>query len=361
MSSPASSQIRLLRHASTKFGPPHLDLLRRVIGTTDINGKGTVHPVERQADPFIFLDEGCLPPGMKPPFGAHPHTGLVANTIPLNTKFEGNLWDNQNGEYGPLRAGGIFQVCSGSGIVHDEGRDVPGSVPVTDEDQWLLQLWFNPGIGGEYQRELNRAEYRIVDQDGVPELVLNDLLKVRVLLGEFGGKRASAETWDAQLLLLDCEFIGGKPTDSEPVAAKVELPSHFTSAWVYNLKGNSQRGTGGAVRVVDRVVADSEDNAVELGEQEIAIRDVDGQAPLADLFEASPALSNIIEISATSAESARPRFFIGAGKPFGLPWYKLLGHDGALVGPSEDYVRMKMSEYQAAPDAFGLAEAAPVA
>ena len=77
-------------------------MLRRVIGTIDMDGIRTKHPIERQEDPFVFLDEGFLSPNIKPPFGAHPHTGLVANTIPFNACFTCNLWDNisdLNGEW----------------------------------------------------------------------------------------------------------------------------------------------------------------------------------------------------------------------------------------------------------------------
>ena len=48
-------------------------MIRRVMGTTDIDGKGTVHPVERQVDPFFIMDEADLPPGLKPPFGCKSH------------------------------------------------------------------------------------------------------------------------------------------------------------------------------------------------------------------------------------------------------------------------------------------------
>jgi len=47
------------------------------------------------------------------------------------------------------------------------------------------------------------------------------------------------------------------------------------------------------------------------------------------------------------------RFIIGAGKPFGLPWVKLLGNDGALLGPNEEFVRNKMKEFESNKKYFG--------
>ena len=96
--------ITFKKFSSTRFGPPKEDWLRRVIGTLDIDGNGTKHPVERQTDPFIFLDEATLPQGIKPPFGKHPHTGLFACTIQLSKIFHSMLWDNQRGIMGHFSA-----------------------------------------------------------------------------------------------------------------------------------------------------------------------------------------------------------------------------------------------------------------
>jgi hypothetical protein len=40
------------------------------------------------------------------------------------------------------------------------------------------------------------------------------------------------------------------------------------------------------------------------------------------------------------------KFMIGGGRPFGERVYKMLGHDGALFGISEEHVRETMLRYE---------------
>jgi len=93
---------------SVIFGPknpPKGLVLRRIIGSLDIDGKGTQHELA-ELSPWILVDESMMVPGTSLPFGRHPHTGLCANTCPIN--MNSMLWDNQNGIYGPLRNKGLF-------------------------------------------------------------------------------------------------------------------------------------------------------------------------------------------------------------------------------------------------------------
>ena len=61
-----------------------------------------------------------------------------------------------------------------------------------------------------------------------------------------------------------------------------------------------------------------------------------------------------ILLNSLSSRTIGARFVIGAVKPLGLPWYKLLGNDGALIAPNEKNVRDKMKEYEANKDRFGI-------
>ena len=359
MSSSGLGDLRLVRYATTRSGPPHIDMLRRAIGTTDIDGKGTKHPVERQADPFVILDEAVLPPNTKPPFGAHPHAGLVAVTIPFNPSFAGLLWDNiseLNGEkeYGPLWSNGLFQIKAGRGVVHDEGRDVdkevilsrvPQSVIDRDVEKnvgiHLLQLWFNPGIGGSahnmVDHELEPAEKVLLDSSEIPEVMIKSIndesaIRARVLMGEFDGKKSPAKTWDADLLLLDCT-VDGKASGE----FKITFPDRYSTLWVYNLKTS-----GGKIKINDNAVINNEYVGLEIDEQELAIREWGKQ---------EVCIEN--DNSITVESDTNRRFIIGAGKPIGLPWVKLLGNDGALLGPSEEFVRNKMKEFESNKKYFG--------
>ena len=310
MSSPAT---RVVVHSSTRFGPPGTDFLRRVIGTQDIRGKGTLHSLEREVDPFIFLDEAELPPGKKPPFGRHPHTGLVACTIPFSKAFASMLWDNHRGVYGPLYSGGLFQISAGKGVLHDEGADVDPELlrerfgdalleAEKDSPMHAVQLWFNPGIG--QGREEAPSEALILDPAEIPQVSgVEGCIDARVLLGEFGGARSPAKLWSVELVLLECRMAAG---------SAATLPLTFPTAWVYVLKDSP-----GGLRV-----ASGDGEAADCGVQQIAV--AAGETPG----------SSELALKLTT-EGDAVHFLLGAGKPLGLPWCKLLGHDGALIGPSE--------------------------
>jgi hypothetical protein len=110
-------------------------------------------------------DEARIPAGAHLPFGDHPHTCLVANTVLLT--HHSMFWDNlhsadRNKVYGPCWAGGLFQIHAGRGVVHGEGDKVPESLmaahPERKVDETLthmhaMQVWFNPGMHLEQVRQ----------------------------------------------------------------------------------------------------------------------------------------------------------------------------------------------------------------
>jgi len=431
--SPSSYQRCLNVYPSIRIGPPKVDMIRRVMGTTDIDGKGTNHPVERQVDPFFIMDEADLPFGLEPPFGSHPHTGLVACTYQLNEKFGGMLWDNhystgkersrkeiEKEYYGPLWGHGLLEIFSGKGIVHDEGQAIsPNSVAAkewkrrfgealhddgettsaassssssektkqqlcsfkrknntktnntTKVNQWLLQFWFNPGIGGTFQRELDPAQVVLANPEQIP-VIQKDNVTIRVILGEYQGKKSPGQTWDADLVFLDCTIM---PSDvNQETSTVITLPDHYTTAWIFNVKPNEDDNTGSSISIKDywqageykgNKIHENEDNElleneVTLKTQELAIREqIDGDGDGGSKKENIPVVAKQgtnklkIDLQPSSSGALGARFVIGAGKPFGLPWFKLLGNDGALIGPNEEYVRTKMQEFEANKDDFG--------
>src|SRR3990167_5694068 len=105
---------------ATHFSSNTTMQMLRIIGSVDMHGKGTEHPLAA-VDPFIFLDEVCIDGEMPTSFRQHPHTGLVAITYLL----EGTVhaWDNLHGITPDFnRVGGVYWVQACAGIVH---REVP--------------------------------------------------------------------------------------------------------------------------------------------------------------------------------------------------------------------------------------------
>ena len=92
----------------------------RLIGTVDMNGKGTEHPLA-EVDPFILLDTATVNKNGMPPFGAHPHRGHSVVTVVTKGKI--SSWDSFKPSKDYLEimtAPASYWVDAGSGVFHDE-------------------------------------------------------------------------------------------------------------------------------------------------------------------------------------------------------------------------------------------------
>jgi len=316
--------------STTRFGPKQAGInLLRVVGTTDCDGNGTKHSItEKMADPWLFVDETVVPYHYAPPFDTHPHCGLVANTVVKNTA--SMFWDNVNckteeEQYGPCWPGGLFQIFSGKGVFHDEGRPCPeeiqrqhpekrDAVPPPSQTR-SLQAWFNPGV---HKPEVMKAsvETNIVDPSKVPVHTEESGFTARVLLGSYSEQFSPAKTFGASVFLLDCALPASATTDIS-VAAQ-------DSVWIYNSKDSGKL----IIKVGDA-------EPISLGDQTVVM--------------ISPGTSSItVSHAGKSTTAADAQFYIGGGTPWGeknVPT-KLLGMDGALVAIDEHTVRDKLLEAQ---------------
>ena len=110
----ARSIIRIVN--PTAMGPK--GALKRLIGTVDIKGKGTPHELGG-LDPVVLCDIASISGFGQPPFGLHPHYGLIAVTAVVEGCFSDG--DNLNPPDGHLNsAGGIYMVSAGRGACHQE-------------------------------------------------------------------------------------------------------------------------------------------------------------------------------------------------------------------------------------------------
>jgi len=94
--------------------------LRRLVGGVDARGGGTTFPI-MEVGPFILVGEARdLMGAEQPPFGAHPHAGLVA----LSHVPSGAPWESRANVPGlellPFTVGDVVMTLAGRGIVHDE-------------------------------------------------------------------------------------------------------------------------------------------------------------------------------------------------------------------------------------------------
>lgn len=100
--------------------------LTRVVGGLDLNGAGIPHAVGN-VGPFLYLDDGREIMGThQPPFGLHPHSGVVVATyIPRGERWA-SVSNVPGSEYIAIHAGEVLISNAGSGIVHDERTDSDG-------------------------------------------------------------------------------------------------------------------------------------------------------------------------------------------------------------------------------------------
>jgi redox-sensitive bicupin YhaK (pirin superfamily) len=200
---------------------PGLNLFR-VVGTTDLDGRGTKHAIS-DVDPILFLDDAKLEGNISTAFAKHPHTGLTAVTYLL----EGTMhaWDNLHGETKDLNhAGGVYIIDSGRGVVH-------GEAPTSENRKVrLLQMWFNPGI---YQSPLPEASYQLFQPEELP-IFADENLWAKVIIGKcFGISSPVQIRWPLLYLHL-------KLTRSQSYT--LELPDKNWNGFIYVIKGAGRFG-----------------------------------------------------------------------------------------------------------------------
>ena len=146
----------------------------------------TVHrtigtPARRNLDPFLMLDHFSSddPDDYIAGFPDHPHRGFITVTYMLDGHM---LHQDSMGNRGDLRAGGVQWMKAASGIIHSE---------MPQQTEGLMrgfQLWINLPSG----EKMSDPAYQEFAPESIPE-VERDGAKVRLISGEFGGKRGPVE------------------------------------------------------------------------------------------------------------------------------------------------------------------------
>ena len=144
-------------------------------------------------DPFLLLDDfrNEHPEDYLAGFPWHPHRGIETITYVLNgTVQHGDSLGNR----GSLGAGDVQWMTAGSGILHQE-------MPQGDERGRMhgFQLWAN------LPRSLKMTDprYQDVKAKEIPEVTDDDGTSVRVVVGDFWGKKGPVEGVAAEPRYLD--------------------------------------------------------------------------------------------------------------------------------------------------------------
>jgi redox-sensitive bicupin YhaK (pirin superfamily) len=151
-------------------------------------------------DPFLLLDDfrNERPDDYRAGFPWHPHRGIETITYVLaGTVDHGDSLGNQ----GKLGAGDVQWMTAGSGILHQE-------MPQGDERGRMhgFQLWANLPSS----LKMTAPRYQDVPAAAIPEIVDDDGTRVRVITGDFWGKRGPVDGVAAEPRYLDVFVPPGK-------------------------------------------------------------------------------------------------------------------------------------------------------
>src|SRR6476659_6124561 len=137
----------------------------------------------QEFDPFLLLDDfrNDNPDEYAAGFPWHPHRGIETITYVLAGEVDHG---DSLGNKGILGAGDIQWMTAGSGILHQE-------MPKGDANGRMhgFQLWSNL----PQSLKMTGPRYQDVKSNDIPTVVEDDGTAIRVVCGEFGGKRGPVE------------------------------------------------------------------------------------------------------------------------------------------------------------------------
>ena len=258
-------------------------------------------------DPFLLLDDfrNEDPDDYRAGFPWHPHRGIETITYVL----AGTVNHNDSlGNGGALGAGDVQWMTAGSGILHQE-------MPEGDPKGRMhgFQLWANLPAS----LKMTTPRYQDVTSADIPEVIDDDGTLVRVVCGDFWGKRGPVDGIAADPRYLDVWVPPGKRK-----TLPVETSRH---AFAYVFEGSGSFRDASQPQQVLTEGSDSRDAPVydETGNRSLVLFD------------------NGDEVTVQAGELGI-RFLLVSGKPIEEPvaWY------GPIVMNSQDELRRAYAELQ---------------
>jgi redox-sensitive bicupin YhaK (pirin superfamily) len=243
----------------------------------------------KEFDPFLLLDDfrNDNPDEYKAGFPWHPHRGIETITYVLAGEVDHG---DSLGNKGVLGAGAVQWMTAGSGIMHQE-------MPRGDAQGRMhgFQLWANL----PRSLKMTAPRYQDIKAADVPEVIDDDGTKVRVVTGDFWGKKGPVEGVAADPRYLDISVPPGKRK-----TFKVEVDRH---AFAYIFAGS---GAFASASKPFGVLTEK-----QVGGEEIVLREQTGNRSLI-VFDRGD------EVTVQAGEEG-VRFLLVSGKPIEEPvaWY----------------------------------------
>lgn len=236
-------------------------------------------------DPFLLLDDfrNDRPDDYLAGFPWHPHRGIETITYVLAGSVEHG---DSLGNRGSLEAGDVQWMTAGRGIMHQE-------MPQGDAAGRMhgFQLWANLPSS----LKMTAPRYQDIKGAEIPEIVDDDGTRVRVVCGDFWGRRGPVEGVAADPRYLDVAVPPGKRK-----TLPVELGRH---AFAYVFEGS---GSFRAASPPFGVLTEKTD-----GIDETVVREQTGDRSLV-LFDSGD------EVTVQAGEKGI-RFLLVSGKPIEEP------------------------------------------
>jgi redox-sensitive bicupin YhaK (pirin superfamily) len=271
--------------------------LRRVFGNSEV-------PL---FDPFLLLDDfrNADPHHYIKGFPWHPHRGIETITYVLKGDVEHG---DSMGNKGVITSGDMQWMTAGSGIIHQE-------MPRGNDDGVMegFQLWANL----PKSHKMMGPRYRDIIRSEVPEVVMKNGAKVKVICGTLEGKKGPVTD-----IIIDPEYLDiTVPPLSEFVHKTTR--GHTVLAYVISGKG----------------VFCNEKNPFAYDVEGVNYFDMER-----DLYihNGTAVLFGDGDQVTVSAQGEPVRFLLISGKPIGEPvaWY------GPIVMNTEDELRTAFEEYR---------------
>lgn len=259
-----------------------------------------------ELDPFLLFDDfrGDHPSDYMRGFPWHPHRGIETITYVLNGTVEHG---DSLGNTGTLGAGDIQWMTAGSGILHQE-------MPKGNAKGQMhgFQLWANLPSS----LKMTAPRYQDVKSKEIPEIIDDDGTRVKVVIGEFWGKRGPVDGIAADPQYLDIFVPAG--------VKKTFKVDTYRRAFAYVFEG---AGAFADASKPEGVLLEK-----EVMGQEVNIRDLSGNRTLIRFGTGD-------EVTVQAGEEGI-RFLLISGAPLEEPvaWH------GPIVMNTQDELRTAMRE-----------------